>query len=52
MLLPIKTKNGIIEKRLILENDIEDNNTSEKEHDAEDNIEIESNLHVRLHQTL
>lgn len=49
MLLPIKTKNGIIEKRLIQESDIEDNeNTSEKEHD-EDNVEIESNLHVRLH---
>ncbi|KAG9428257.1 nucleolar complex protein 3 [Apis mellifera carnica] len=45
MLLPIKTKNGIIEKRLIQESDIEDNeNTSEKEHD-EDNVEIESNLH-------
>lgn len=50
MLLPIKTENGIIEKRLIQESDIENNeNISEKEHDAENNIEIESNLHVRLH---
>lgn len=48
MLLPIKTKNGIIEKRLIQESDIEDIE-DEKEYDVEDNIEIESNLHVRFH---
>lgn len=48
MLLPIKTKNGIIEKRLIQESNIEDIE-DEKDYDVEDNIEIESNLHVRFH---
>ncbi|XP_068977769.1 nucleolar complex protein 3 isoform X2 [Bombus flavifrons] len=47
MLLPIKTQNGIIEKRIIQENHAEDNgNMSHKEHHIEkSNMEIKFNFH-------
>lgn len=58
MLLPIKTQNGIIEKRIIQENHAEDNGniseehmeTSHEEHNIEkSNMEIKFNFHVRFH---
>lgn len=51
MLLPIKTQNGIIEKRIIQETHAEDNeNMSHEEHNIEkSNMEIKFNFHVRFH---
>lgn len=47
MLLPIKTQNGIIEKRIVQENHVEDNeNMPHEEHNIEkSNMEIKFNFH-------
>ncbi|XP_043517823.1 nucleolar complex protein 3 homolog isoform X2 [Frieseomelitta varia] len=45
MLLPIKTQNGSIERRLIQENDIDNENAIHETHDAENSkMELESNF--------
>lgn len=51
MLLPIKTQNGSIERRLIQENDTEDNeNATHEKYDAENSkTELEFNFPVRFH---
>lgn len=51
MLLPIKTQNGIIEKRIIQENHAVDNeNMPHEEHNIDkSNMEIKFNFHVRFH---
>ena len=49
MLLPIKTQNGSIERRLIQENDTDNENATHETHDAE-NSKMESNFPVRFHQ--
>lgn len=50
MLLPIKTQNGIIEKRIIQEHHVEDNEnmSHEEQHIEKSNMEIKFNFHVRF----